>query len=360
MPRIADYYNNNEIALYYQNASSNTIPSLGETLFPPKKKLGLNLSYIKSGKGVPQVLKPSSFDVKASIRDRAGFEKIESEMPYFKESFLIKESDRQEMLKILDMSKNDEYLKTVLSNLYDDATNLIDAAQHQYERMRMQLLCKGKIQVGNEESEIGVDFQYGTHFIKAKADWSDASTDIISEIEAIMDLVETRSGTRPTRALCSSKTMSILTKNTGIKNAVLGSKNNTKYVTKKMVQEYFKDEFELSIVAYSKKFTDEDGNTHGMFDDEVFTLLPPNTLGSSWFGTTPEEADLMGSAAANVSITDKGIALKTIEQADPVNVQTVVSFLGLPSFENLEQVEIILTKPGASDLDNGAEADTLE
>ena len=116
MPRIYDLYNNKTIAEYYSEAVSNSIPYLGETLFPPKKKLGLDLKYIKSSKGVPQVLKLSAFDTKATLRDRAGFTDVESEMPFFKESMLIKERDRQELNKLID-SGNQAYVDVILNTL---------------------------------------------------------------------------------------------------------------------------------------------------------------------------------------------------------------------------------------------------
>ena len=357
MPRIQDYYNTQEIANYYNEAVSNSIPMLGERLFPYKKKLGLNLSYIKSGRGVPQVLKHSAFDVKAPLRDRIGFEKIQTEMPYFKEGFLIKEEERQELLKLLDMSSGDSYLTTVISNLYNDSKELVDGAELQFERMRMQLLCRGKIDIQSEKE--GLEYKFSVPNCKVKKDWSDPTTDIIADITDVQDHVENRCGTRPTRAICTNKVMKYITTNNVVKAAVLGSKSNTKYVTTAMVKEYFHNEYDLSIQVYSKKYTDEDGKTTALFDDDVFTMLPPHDLGNSWFGTTPEEADLLSSKAANVSIVKTGIALKTIDHADPVNVETIASFIGLPSFEKSNEVEIVQVKTDAAELENGAEADTI-
>ena len=38
-------------------------------------------------------------------------------------------------------------------------------------------------------------------------------------------------------------------------------------------------------------------------------MYPDGNLGKTWFGTTPEESDLMASAVANVRITDTGVAV---------------------------------------------------
>lgn len=342
MPRIYDLYNNKTIAEYYSEAVSNSIPYLGETLFPPKKKLGLDLKYIKSSKGVPQVLKLSAFDTKATLRDRAGFTDVESEMPFFKESMLIKERDRQELNKLID-NGNQAYVDVILNNIFDDVTNLVDGARTQFERMRMQLLCKGKVQISYDG--LGIDYEYGVNKTTVNTSWATASTDIMADIETAMETVETRCGIRPTKAICTSKTFNYLKNNTKIIGAVRAL-NTTKYVTTKMIKEYIQDELDLTIQVYNKKYKNEDGADTLFFDDDIFTLIPGTTLGGSWFGTTPEESDLLGSNKANVSIINKGVAVTTSETVDPVNVNTKVSFVGLPSFENSDQVQILDVIPG--------------
>lgn len=339
--RIYDLYNNKTIAEYYVEAVSNKIPYLGETLFPAKKKIGLDLKYIKSSKGIPQVLKLSAYDTKATLRDRAGFTDVESEMPYFKEGFLIKERDRQELNKLID-SGNQAYVEVILNNVFDDARNLVEGAKTQFERMRMQLLCKGKIQISS--NDIGIDYDYGVNKTTVTTSWATSTTDIMADLENAMDKVETRSGVRPTRAICTSKTFKYLRENEKIVGAIRAL-NTTKHVTSKMVKEYMKDELDLDIVIYNKKYKDELGTDNQFFDDDIFTLLPGEILGNSWYGTTPEESDLMGSSVANVSIVNTGVAITTSETVDPVNVNTKASFIGLPSFENSDMVEIIDVTP---------------
>ena len=63
-------------------------------------------------------------------------------------------------------------------------------------------------------------------------------------------------------------------------------------------------------------------------------------MGTGWFGTTPEQSDLMSGSTANVSITDTGVAATTTKETDPVNVNTKVSMIYLPSFETANQVFI--------------------
>jgi hypothetical protein len=70
--------------------------------------------------------------------------------------------------------------------------------------------------------------------------------------------------------------------------------------------------------------------------------LPSYALGNTWFGTTPEEFDLMsGTANASVSIVNTGVAITTIKEPHPVNVQTIVSEIILPSFERMDDIFVI-------------------
>ena len=72
MPSILELVNAKALSTYWQETVSNRIPYLGETLFPAKKKLGLDLAWIKGYNGLPVALKPSAFDTKATTRDRIG------------------------------------------------------------------------------------------------------------------------------------------------------------------------------------------------------------------------------------------------------------------------------------------------
>ena len=81
--------------------------------------------------------------------------------------------------------------------------------------------------------------------------------------------------------------------------------------------------------------------------DDTFVLFPSGSIGNTWFGTTPAESDLMGGSAANVSVTDTGVAVTTAQKVDPVQVETIVSQICLPSFEAADQVYIMDTKAHA-------------
>ena len=75
--------------------------------------------------------------------------------------------------------------------------------------------------------------------------------------------------------------------------------------------------------------------------DDVVVLIPEGNLGYTNFGTTPEEADLLGSSVADVAIVDTGVAITVTKETDPVRKVTKVSEIVLPSGENMDKVVII-------------------
>ena len=70
-------------------------------------------------------------------------------------------------------------------------------------------------------------------------------------------------------------------------------------------------------------------------------LVPDGTLGSTWYGTTPEEVDLRGASSAEVSIVNTGVAITRILQEHPVNINTFASEIVLPSFERMDEVAVL-------------------
>lgn len=341
MPTIFDLVNAKNIAAYYQNNPSNAIPYLGATLFPAKKQLGLDLSWIKGSNGLPVALMPSEFDAKATVRDRIGFNKIQTEMPFFRESMRIGEKDRQELNRLA-ASNLDEMTKTLVANIYDDVTTLVNGANVQPERMIMQLLATGKIAI--TANRINYDYDYKMkadhkEVLAGGAQWSAADSTPIQDILRWQDKVEDNTGTRPTKAITTRKTWGYLMKHKSILLDMnpLGGQNVI--MTDALLKQYLQTKFGLSVAVYNKKYRDEKGVLHNFFPDDYFTLIPEGQLGNTFYGTTPEESDLMtGQSVADVSIVNTGVAITTIKEPHPVNVQTIVSEIVMPSFETLDNI----------------------
>lgn len=341
---IFEYVAAKELKVYWETYSKDRAPFMGEELFPSDKKLGLKLDWIKGSKGLPVVLKPSALDAKSSLRPRIGLEKLSSDMPFFKESMLIDEHLRQELNKVIETG-NANYIDAVLNNIFNDEMTLLEGAAAQRERMRMMALTTGAITI-EANGQIQA-YDYGmpeNHKGTVTTDWSDPNADIIGDIERCKEVILEDTGVVPTRATCSGKTLGYLTKNAAIQKVIYVQAGGNVTITKKRVKDFFLNEYDIDIVENDKRFIDESGNAQKYVADDTFVLFPEGNLGTTWFGTTPEESDLLSSNVANVSIVDKGVAITTSKMVDPVNVDTKVSMICLPSFEKANEVYILEVK----------------
>ena len=325
------------IALRWTESVSNRIPLLGETLFPARKQAGLDLSFLKGSKGVPVSMMPSAFDAKATFRDRIGLSKLEAEMPFFREGFKLKERDRQEILKAQD-SKS-PYVMDVLSRVYDDANELIEGALVASERERMQLLFPVGGEVGIAIKANGVNYTY-------EYDANDAwkATNYF-DIDTAKQAVLTATGANIAYAIMNTATFNLLMNINAVKNRFITSSGVTyAYPTRSEIRKVVEDTAELRIIIYDKQFRDESKIAHKFVPDYYVALIPEGALGSTVYGTTPEEADLMGSGNANVALVNQGIAVTKEVTVNPVNVNTFVSEIVLPSYERMDDVAVIKVK----------------
>ena len=172
--------------------------------------------------------------------------------------------------------------------------------------------------------------------------WSTTTSDPIEDMRTAMDKIEDDTGIRPTRGVCTRKTWGYLRKNEKIiKSIFVLSNGQVSALSDARLSQYLMDELGLELIVYGKRYKNDAGTATQFVPDDTVVLFPSGSLGTTWFGTTPEESDLMGGKVANVSITDVGVAVTTIEKADPVNVETKVTMICLPSFEAADSVYIL-------------------
>lgn len=337
------------LTTYWQETSSNRIPYLGEGLFPAKKKRGLDLAWIKGYKGLPVALKPSHFDTKATVRDRIGVKKVETEMPFFRESMTIKERDRQELLRFRE-NDNQNLYSSIISEIFDDRAQLIEGALIQSERMRMQLLTTGGISIVANNVDYTYNYDVDGEWKKNNYEqlsgtslWSDLTNATpLEDIREMQDKIVSLTGVKPTRAIMTQKTWNYLLQNKSIRIALNPLANGLNLVRDAELKSLLLSELGLSVAIYDKKFKAEDGTTHNFYPDGYVTLLPGSTVGNTYYGTTPEEADLQSANFnGDVSIVETGVAVTTINIPHPVNKETIVSEIVLPSFERMNEVATI-------------------
>ena len=348
---IFDLVDSKPIAAYWNELESNRIPFLGEALFPAQKKVGLELKWIKGQNGLPVALNPSAFDTKPVIRGRIGVEKVETELPFFRESMRLGEKDRQQILQYM-QNADSPYLRDVIGRIYADAANLVSGALVQPERMRMGLLVNGQIQIAAPTAKGGVTYNYdydptnawrnaNTATLTTTAKWDQPAT--ANPVKDILDVKRHQRmnyGVEITRAIVTTKTWGHLLNNEAIKKDMNTLSGQNIILTDSMLQQYFLTKVGVTFVVYDKMYKDEAGQQQQFYPDDYVTFLPGYALGQTFFGTTPEEADLMGGqlADASVSVVNTGIAILTKKESLPVNIITSVSEIVLPSFERMDDI----------------------
>lgn len=342
------------IAANWTEAASNKIPYLGETLFPSKQKAGLDLKWIKGYKGLPTSLMPSAFDAKTTFRGREGIKFTETEMPFFREGFRLGEKDRQDILRI--QEKGDPYMDDALRRVFDDAANLLDGALVVAEREIMQLLFPEGGDVGITIEANGVSYTYNydpngdwkrDNYLVVGSDYTwdkPNAADPLGDIQQAQDKIKAQGGEGVMIAM-NNVTFKLFRSIKQIKDMFTINGVAAGYLTDAMIVDVLKDALNLTgIIVYDKQYKDESGVTHKFVPDNYVAVLPNGALGNTWRGTTPEEADLMGSGQAEVAVVNNGIAITQIVDPHPVNINTFASEIVLPSYERMNEVALIKVK----------------
>jgi len=332
-PHIASYWTE------MGNAETNVTAGL----FPPSKQLGLKLSWIKGSKGLPVVLKPSAYDVHAIPRARIGFSELITEMPHFKESLYVDEELRQQLNMVL-QTGNQGFIDSVMIRVFDDQLRLLRGAAARREQMRCMALTTGVIAFMDNGQAF--EYDYGiSHKVAVTTSWADlANADPLEDIRNARETIQGETGEVLTRAMCDGFSWKNLRQNERIRRTISEhTRSNEVIISDTTLKRFILDEAGIEIVVNDRRYAEPDGTTVPYVPASTFVLFPSGQLGNTWFGTTPAESDLTGSKVANVSIVDTGVAITTAERVDPVQVETIVSQICLPSLERADSIYILDT-----------------
>ena len=343
---IRELFTPEEIALYWTELYNARGPYMGEVFWTPVQKAGLDLSWLKGSKGLPVSLMPSAFDAKATFRDRPGLSKTATEMPFFREGFKIKEKDRQELLRIVD--SKDRYAQEIIGRIFDDAVELIDGANVVAERMRMALLFPvgGDMQIVFKAN--GVDYTYNydpngdwksANYKAVDNVWSTPATaDPFKDINERKKAIRSATGTELKYLAMNSTTADMLYACDAVKNRFLTTNGLAlAYITDDEAKAVVERTTGMEILINDKMYKDESGVSQQFVPDGYVALIPEGTIGNTYYGTTPEEADLGDKA----TVVNTGVAITTLLDEHPVNVNTFASEIVLPSYERMDEVALL-------------------
>lgn len=349
---INEVLNSKSIALTTTEEASNQIPYLGLNWFPERKKQGLDLSWIKTHKGLPVSLAPSNFDTIPTLRAREGLSKEKTQMAFFREGMEVGEEEMLEIERI--SSTDDPYLKSALSSVYDDTNNLVSGAEVVPERMRMSLLATEAghpvITIESDGVQYAYDYDKDGSYAKdhyAKLEDTSMWSDTVNS-KPLTDLNNARKklqkeGKIAKYVLMNTNTFQYLLENAQIRNSILAQNlTATIEVDDDTVNSVVQKRTKLTIVLYDKMYMDEAKKEHYFYPDNKVTLLPEGKLGSTWFGTTPDERTARQVADVDVTTYGTGITVATkVEYGPPMKMSVFASEVVLPSYENMDSTFVL-------------------
>ena len=357
MDSINTYFNAQEIANYADEMRKADDPSLWELLFPPESAPSLELKWIKSPRRKVMALELSALDAHANRRGRLGAQQIIQDMPFFREMMAVTETDRQQLLLLLDsMSNRENDIKSVLSPVYDEHGKLVLGAYANADIMAGMLISGAKIQIAtkDESAVYNYDDDSGSWAasnvtqLSGTATWtaenkatSDPLGDILTAIEAQNDR-----GYKVARIIMNSATFKAFCDSDSIHKSVapLGG-----VVKKSDARELLSNETDgAEILIYNRTYQDSTGNTVKVIPDNVVIFTGEGNLGRMYFGPTPEIFD----KNHNKNQEGRDIACSQTDGVDcvgiecftnphPLTMNTVVSLAALPSFPEMDAVSVL-------------------
>ncbi len=357
MDNISTYFNAQEIANYADEKRKAEDPSLWEILFPAESAPSLELKWIKSARRKTMALNLSALDTHAKRRGRLGAKRIIQDMPFFREMMEVGETDRQELVKLIDSASNRENdIKSVLSPVYDDHGGLVLGAYANADIMVGMLLTGARIEIDAADQSAVYDYDDEAGSWRASnitqltgnATWttankatSDPLNDILTAIQAQED-----KGYKVTRVIMNSATFKAFRESDSIHKCVspLGG-----VVKKTDALELLSNETEgAEIIIYNRTYLDSSGNIVKVIPDGHVVLTGDGSLGRMYFGPTPEIfdknynklSDGRDIACSQINGVDC-VGIECFMDSHPLVLNTVVSLAALPSFPEMDSVAVI-------------------
>lgn len=349
---LYDAITSRAIAAYF-NETNKPVNTIARSLFPIQHKIGIKLAWIKGTKGITPSLAPSAFDAKATLRSRDGIKITETQMPYFKEGIRLSETDRQELLFLGD-SAGSALRDRVIGEFFDDAAELLRAANYVPERMVYQLLfpANGIPAIYFADNGTTYSYTYGDqawadgHYVtlSGTALWSAPSTcDPLKDIAALKTKLRMNYGSVVRYIIMNSNTFALMAASNAIKSMFVLANGNTPSMAllPGQVSDLVERATGCRVIINDDMYVDENGVTQSYVPDGLVSFIPDGSLGTMFRATTPAEADLIGKADVDVSIVDGGVAIATKTEFDPVERIVIASQIVLPSFERIDSVGLL-------------------
>lgn len=299
-----------------------------DSLFPKEKtdNLKVAISRLVENGTLPVMATIHALDTEAKIGDRTNYRSLELE------KLLIKEKINQtERIQALLGNTTDE--EAVLNFIYDDMSSLTSRVLTRAELANNQVMSTGKLEINENNYKTTVDYGYSSGNNIALSGWNDTKHDIIGDLETVINKAKSK-GKKITRALTSSKIVSYMAKNEGIRSyfekaAIL--------VTEKTVLRWVYENFGIAFDVNDDLYK-EDANattTHRFYPENKISFFGgEGGIGKGFYTRTPEEL-------ANIENQSKGfVTITNWDTPDPVATWTKASAMYIPVIADIDNLFI--------------------
>lgn len=317
-----------------------------KSIFPDKKTMSMDYSYIKTTNGAIELSAPSAFDAEPIAQQRSGFDAMSGDMPLFRRKMVLSEKERQRLMIAL-QTGNVEMVKSILSEIYDDQMTLVKGARMTMEFLRSRVLMDGKITIASKGGAVNLDYKVPAEnkvtLSGGTDEWDNPECKIVDQIQGWLDKVEDATGVRPDTAIMNRKTFRYLRENKQIRNNLLpasllatGTVADGQIISDTLLESAFKTLTGISnVIVYNAKVT-MDKKMYDLIEDNKVTFFPSAVaMGNTLIGVSPAEfnAQNIANAGNEISITSEGIAVSMkVNDTPPYTAETFAEFIAVPTF----------------------------
>lgn len=301
---------------------------LGDVIFPRKSIDTLSFEWVKGANNLPVMAKVQPFGVEAAVMGRDGVSTVSGKIPVIK----IKRSlDEEEYIKLKKFQQRGyDIPESVIRKIFDDVTAVFDAVENKIEYLRMQALCKGKLDFKNDGLQYTIDYLMPSENKPTVATlWSDTTnSDPENDIYTWVSMIIEKGGTQPTKAITSLKVVNYLLRNVNLRKAIFGV-NSDRLLDLRTLNAYFTSKGLPAIANYDLQARQLDGTTVRFFDEDKFVILPGDGIaGETLVGPT---AEALAEDAGKKMKEIKGITVVQWESKEPITLWTKAAAAQIPS-----------------------------
>jgi len=313
---------------------------VGPTLFPLRTVNELTFEYWKDENRLPVMASVQAFGAEAEIASREGAEKVTGEIPTIKRKIPL---NGRALVALRREGAGD--IDFVRNQLYNDLDNMIDAVEARVEKMRIDAITTGKIELNENGVIMTVDYGVPTEHKEALTGdnrWSQYTTATpITDIQEWVDKIVADTGIRPERALTSNTVVAHLLKCAEVRQLIYGDLGGSRAVSVNQLNELMRTMNLPQIATYDEQVRRQkaDGTyeTFRFFPEDKFVLLPGQALGETLDGPTEDamlDPDIEATEVAGI------YAAVYRNSFDPPVIETKAAACRIPTFPMADTIFI--------------------